>query len=148
MECRTTNTYQPESVPSIVVDDSNLTDEGKTDSMLRSKTVSAISQLHDSSKSWIETPAPVPTASHTLPSDMKISKPRVGSFGDTKGMYYVLLSRLHFAVGIYLINDKDDLQNLVGHLPMELSLLPCKFLTRDGCILKFFHQMQECLKMD
>ena len=42
-----------------------------------------------------------------------------------------------FAVGIYLVDDQDDGQKLVGHVPIELSFLPCKFLTRDSCILKF-----------
>ena len=41
-----------------------------------------------------------------------------------------------FAVGIYLVDDQDDGQKLVGHVPIELSFL-CKFLTRDSCILKF-----------
>ena len=42
-----------------------------------------------------------------------------------------------FAVGIYLVDDQDDGQKLVGHVPIELSFLLCKFLTRDSCILKF-----------
>ena len=44
-----------------------------------------------------------------------------------------------FAVEIYLVDDQDDGQKLVGHVPIaiELSFLLCKFLTRDSCILKF-----------
>ena len=42
-----------------------------------------------------------------------------------------------FAVGIYLVNDQDDVQKFVGHVPIEISFLLCKFLTRDSCILKF-----------
>ena len=42
-----------------------------------------------------------------------------------------------FAVGIYLVDDQDDGQKLVGHVPIELSFLLRKFLTRDSCILKF-----------
>ena len=42
-----------------------------------------------------------------------------------------------FAVGIYLVDDQDDRQKLVGHVPIELSFLLCKFLTHDSCILKF-----------
>ena len=52
------------------------------------------------------------------------------------------------AVEIYLVDDQDDRQKLVGHVPIELSFLLCKFLTRDSCILKFVQQVQECLKMD
>ena len=42
-----------------------------------------------------------------------------------------------FAVGIYLVDDQDDGQKLVGHVPIELSFLLCKCFTRDSCILKF-----------
>ena len=42
-----------------------------------------------------------------------------------------------FAVGIYLVDDQDDRQKLVGHVPIELSSLIYKFLTDDSCILKF-----------
>ena len=42
-----------------------------------------------------------------------------------------------FSVGIYLVDDQDDGQKLAGHVPIELSFLLCKFLTRDSCILKF-----------
>ena len=42
-----------------------------------------------------------------------------------------------FAVGIYLVDDQDDGQKLVGHVPIELSFLLCKFLTRYSCIKKF-----------
>ena len=42
-----------------------------------------------------------------------------------------------FAVGVYLVDDQDDGQKLVGHVTIELSFLLCKFLTRDSCILKF-----------
>ena len=42
-----------------------------------------------------------------------------------------------FAVEIYLVDDHDDGKKLVGHVPIELSFLLCKFLTHDSCILKF-----------
>ena len=42
-----------------------------------------------------------------------------------------------FAVGLYLVDDQDDGQKLVGHVPIELSFLLCKFLTSDSCIIKF-----------
>ena len=41
-----------------------------------------------------------------------------------------------FAIGTYVsVNDRE--QKLVGHVPIELSLLLCKFLPRDGCRLEF-----------
>ena len=41
-----------------------------------------------------------------------------------------------FAIGTYLpLNDEE--QELVGHVPIELSFLLCKFLALDGCCLKF-----------
>ena len=42
-----------------------------------------------------------------------------------------------FAVGIYLVDNQGNGQKLVGHVPIKLSFLLCKFLTRDSCILKF-----------
>ena len=41
-----------------------------------------------------------------------------------------------FAIGTYLpVNDRE--QELVGHVPIELSFLLCKFLARDRCCLEF-----------
>ena len=41
-----------------------------------------------------------------------------------------------FAVGTYLpVNDGEE--ELVGHVPIELSFLLCKYLARDGCCLEF-----------
>ena len=42
-----------------------------------------------------------------------------------------------FAVGIYLVDDQDDGQKLVGQVPIKLSFPICKFLTSDSCIIKF-----------
>ena len=43
-----------------------------------------------------------------------------------------------FSVGIYhLSTSSSQDQELVGHLPIELSFLLCKFLSREGCSLKF-----------
>ena len=43
-----------------------------------------------------------------------------------------------FAVGIYCLSTSSSQgQELVGHLPMELSFLLCKFLSREGCSLEF-----------
>ena len=39
-------------------------------------------------------------------------------------------------IGTYLsVNDEE--QRLVGHVPIELSFLLCKFLACDGCRLEF-----------
>lgn len=41
-----------------------------------------------------------------------------------------------FAIGTYLpVNDGEE--ELVGHVPIELSFLLCKYLARDGCCLEF-----------
>ena len=37
-------------------------------------------------------------------------------------------------MGVYLC---DDCEQVVGHLPIELSFLMCKFITRKGCSLEF-----------
>ena len=43
-----------------------------------------------------------------------------------------------FAVSIYHLSDSSSQdEELVGHLPIELSFLLCKFLTREGCALEF-----------
>ena len=43
-----------------------------------------------------------------------------------------------FSVGIYhLSTSSSQYQGLVGHLPIELSFLLCKFLSREGCSLEF-----------
>ena len=43
-----------------------------------------------------------------------------------------------FSVGIYrLFTSSSQDQELVGHLPIELSFLLCKFLSREGCSLEF-----------
>ena len=43
-----------------------------------------------------------------------------------------------FSVGIYhLSTSSSQDQELVGHLPIELSFLLCKFLSREGCSLEF-----------
>ena len=42
------------------------------------------------------------------------------------------------SVGIYHLSASSSQdQELVGHLPIELSFLLCKFLSREGCSLKF-----------
>ena len=38
---------------------------------------------------------------------------------------------------IYLNGDRGCHEQLVGHLPVELSFLLCKFLNRQGCNLRF-----------
>ena len=44
-----------------------------------------------------------------------------------------------FSVGIYILSTASSSQDqeLVGHLPIELSFLLCKFLSREGCSLEF-----------
>ena len=43
-----------------------------------------------------------------------------------------------FSVGIYhLSTSSSQDQELVGHLPIELSFLLSKFLSREGCSLEF-----------
>ena len=43
-----------------------------------------------------------------------------------------------FSVGIYRLSTSSSQdQELVGHLPIELSFLLCKFLSREGCSLEF-----------
>ena len=43
-----------------------------------------------------------------------------------------------FAVGIYGLSTSSSLdQEFVGHLPIELFFLLCKFLSREGCSLEF-----------
>ena len=42
-----------------------------------------------------------------------------------------------YAVGIYLDEGEGIEKKLVGHVPIELSFLLCKFLARKGCHLKF-----------
>ena len=43
-----------------------------------------------------------------------------------------------FSVGIYhLSSSSSQDEELVGHLPIELSFLLCKFFSREGCSLKF-----------
>ena len=45
---------------------------------------------------------------------------------------------LAFSVGIYCLSTSScQGQQLVGHLPIELSFLLCKFLSREGCSLEF-----------
>ena len=39
-------------------------------------------------------------------------------------------------IGTYL-SANDGEQRLLGHVPIELSFLLCKFLARDGCRLEF-----------
>lgn len=39
-----------------------------------------------------------------------------------------------YAVGVY---QSADSQQVVGHLPTELSFLLCKFISRQGCSLEF-----------
>ena len=49
-------------------------------------------------------------------------------------------AKLHdeLAVGIYCLSTSSSQgQELVGHLPTELSFLLCKFLIREGCSLEF-----------
>ena len=42
-----------------------------------------------------------------------------------------------FSVGIYRLSTSSSQdQELVGHLPIELSFLLCKFLSREGCSLE------------
>ena len=42
-----------------------------------------------------------------------------------------------FTVGIYRLSTSSSQdQEVVGHLPIELSFLLCKFLSRDGCSLE------------
>ena len=40
-----------------------------------------------------------------------------------------------FAAGIYLHDDQNCHEKLVGHSPIELSFLLCKSLEREGCPL-------------
>ena len=42
-----------------------------------------------------------------------------------------------YAVGIYLDEGEGIEIKLVGHVPIELSFLLCKFLARKGCHLEF-----------
>ena len=43
-----------------------------------------------------------------------------------------------FSVGIYRLSTSSSQdQELVGHLPIELSFLLFKFLSREGCSLEF-----------
>ena len=42
-----------------------------------------------------------------------------------------------YAIGIYLHGDQGCHEQLVCHLPIELSFLLCKFLDRQGCNLRF-----------
>ena len=43
-----------------------------------------------------------------------------------------------FSVGIYRLSTSSSQdQEVVGHLPKDLSFLLCKFLSRDGCSLEF-----------
>ena len=42
-----------------------------------------------------------------------------------------------YAVGMYLDEGEGIEKKLVGHVPIELSFLLCKFLARKGCHLKF-----------
>ena len=43
-----------------------------------------------------------------------------------------------FSVGIYRLSTSSSQdQELVGHLSIELSFLPCKFLSHEGCSLEF-----------
>ena len=49
-------------------------------------------------------------------------------------------AKLHdeYSVGIYRLSTSSSQdQELVGHFPIELPFLLCKFLSREGCSLEF-----------